>query len=176
MTSLFKIVPFTAIAFWVLTQNLGAQCTTCDGDVKVDFKGGMCIKGTFTLQLHDKTTEPATGTSCGLYTESPPLAEKAMLKPDKSYDLILTATPSGSDGGLSSIHLEVSVPPCYKVFIDGEETSVYDDAGPGCGYGQGHTQTLTVVIKRKTSGDSGSGGDGDVSGDSSSGGLEGDLR
>lgn len=97
--------------------------------MEVDFKGAMCIDGTFTLQLFDKTTTPATGSSCGNYTHSTPVSNKPKLKPDKNYTLTLVAVPSGPSGGLASVHLQVSAPPCYKVYIDGEETSVYD--GPG---------------------------------------------
>ena len=175
MFSTKRLVLLTAFALVSAIGKSAAQCTTCDGDVKVDFKGALCIDGSFTLQLHDKTTIPATGANCG-YAYSPPLPEKVKLKPDKAYTLTLTAIPSGGgNGGVSSVHLEVTCPPCYKVYIDGEETSVYDGNEPGCGTGQGLTKTFTVIIKPNSSGGTGSGGDGNVSAGSSSGGLSGDF-
>lgn len=175
MFSTKRLVLLTAFALVSAIGKSAAQCTTCDGDVKVDFKGALCIDESFTLQLHDKTTIPATGANCG-YAYSPPLPEKVKLKPDKAYTLTLTAIPSGGgNGGVSSVHLEVTCPPCYKVYIDGEETSVYDGNEPGCGTGQGLTKTFTVIIKPNSAGGTDSGGDGNVSAGSSSGGLSGDF-
>ena len=175
MSFINRLFLVTAFSLVSMVGKSAAQCTTCDGDVKVDFKGAMCIDGSFTLQLHDKTTTPATGEDCA-YAYSPPLPEKVKLKPDKAYTLTLTAIPSeGANGGLSSVHLEVICPPCYKVYIDGVETSVYNDGGPGCGTGQGLTKTFTVIIKPNSSGGTGSGGNGTVSAGSSSGGLSGDF-
>ncbi len=175
MFSIKRLLLLTTFALVAITDRSAAQCTTCDGDVNVDFKGAMCIKGSFTVQLSTKTTDSATGTTCGSYTESPPLTEKVKLKPNKAYTMTLTAIPNGSDGGLSSVHLEVTCPTCFKVYIDGVETSTYDGAGPGCGNGQGLTKNFTVIIKRMSSGGTGTGGNGNVAGGSSSGGMSGDF-
>jgi len=80
------------LCLFLTCSGASAQCTSCDGDVKVRFKGALCINGTYTLQLHDKTIGPVTGTTCGVYTHSP--EEIAKLKPEKSYDLEITTIPN----------------------------------------------------------------------------------
>ncbi len=152
--------------------EISAQCTTCDGDVEVRFKGAMCHIGDYTIQLHDQTLSPVTGENCG-YTLSP--EGTAKLKPDIIYTLTITAIPSGSDGGTASIHTELIVPACFKAYLDGVETSTFDDSGPGCSSGEGYSKTMSVVIKSGSSGGAGSGGEGDVSSGSSSGGLGGSF-
>ena len=168
----FPQYPIIALVSFLGFQSIQAQCTSCDDLVEVDFQGSLCIKGQYTLQLHDKTIGPVSGTSCGLYTTSP--QKTAKLKLNRAYTLNLTTVPS-ANGGTSSVHMEVSCPPCYKVYIDGEETNVYDGGGAGCSSGTGYSKSLSVVIKQKSSGNSGDAGDGGVSGGSSSGGVGGEF-
>lgn len=164
MTVVYKILAIHFITLVVSCSRASAQCTTCDDQVEVTFRGAMCANGTFTVQLHDKTIGPVTGEGCGYYTPSPD--GKVKLKTDKEYSLSI----SGSE--VSTAHLEISCPPCYKVYIDGEEKSTIDESGLGC---TAYTGVWTVVLKPRTPEPSGSGGDGDVSGGSASGGLSGDF-
>jgi len=144
--------------------ELSAQCTTCDGQVEVTFRGAMCAEGAFTVQLHDKTIGPVIGDGCEYYTPSPD--GKVKLKPDVPYTMMI----SGSK--VSTAHMEIDVPECFKVYIDGEEISTVDESGLGC---EAYTGTWTVVLKPATSGSSGSAGDGGVSGGSASGGVGGSF-
>ena len=167
-----KFPQFLALAICCLLtsfQDAHGQCTSCDDLVKVQFQGSLCINGKYSMQLHDKTIGPVSGTSCG-YIDSPQGTVK--LKLNKAYTLNLTSTPNPG-GGVSSVHLEITCPPCFKVYIDGEETNVYDGWGPGCSSGVGVSKSFSVVIKSESSGDSGSGGDGNVGGGSSSSGVGG---
>jgi RHS repeat-associated protein len=144
--------------------EISAQCTTCDGQVEVTFRGAMCADGTFTVQLHDKTIGPVTGQGCGAYTPSPD--GKVKLKPDVPYTMMI----SGSK--VSTAHMEIDCPQCFKVYIDGEEISTVDESGLGC---EAYTGTWTVVLKPATSGSAGAAGDGDISGGSASGGMGGSF-
>jgi RHS repeat-associated protein len=148
----------------LFTGEVVAQCTTCDGQVEVTFRGAMCADGTFTVQLHDKTIGPVTGQGCGAYTPSPD--GKVKLKPDVPYTMMI----SGSK--VSTAHMEIDCPQCFKVYINGEEISTVDESGLGC---EAYTGAWTVVLKPATSGSAGAAGDGDVSGGSSSGGMGGSF-
>jgi RHS repeat-associated protein len=156
-----------------ITSNVSAQCTGCDDDVEVSFQASLCHEGDYTVQLHDETIGPVTGTDCG-FTDSPEGSVK--LKPDKTYNLVVNAIPNAQDGtgGTTSVHLGLSIPSCYKIYLDGVETSTFDDGdGPGCDSGEGYSKTFTVVIKSASAGGAGTSGEGDVSNGSSSGGLSG---
>jgi RHS repeat-associated protein len=91
---------------------------------------------------------------------------KVKLKPDVSYTMMI----SGSE--VATAHVEIDVPGCYQVYIDGEEISTVDEEGLGC---EAYTGTWTVVLKPSTSGGSGSAGDGGASGVSSFGGMGGSF-
>ncbi len=148
----------------LFTGEVAAQCTTCDGQVEVTFRGAMCADGTFAVQLHDKTIGPVTGQGCGTYTPSPD--GKVKLKPDVPYTMMI----SGSKVGTA--HMEIDCPQCFKVYINGEEISTVDESGLGC---EAYTGAWTVVLKPATSGSAGAAGDGDVSGGSASGGMGGSF-
>ncbi len=164
MSAFYRILALHFLTLFVFCNRASAQCTACDGRVEVTFRGAMCAKGTFNVQLHDKTIGPVTGDGCGYYTPSPD--GKVKLKPDKEYSLSITGTE------VATAHVEISCPPCYKVYIDGQEISTIDESGLGC---TAYTSAWTVVLKARTPGGSGSGGDGDVSGGSGTGGLAGDF-
>lgn len=166
----FSLYPIIALIGFLGFQSVQAQCTSCDNLVKVQFQASLCISGQYTVQLHDKTIGPVSGSSCASYTDSPQGTTK--LKLNRAYTFNLTTVPN-PNGGTSSVHLEVSCPPCFKVYIDGEETNVYDGGGPGCSSGQGLSKSLSIVIKSEFSDDSGNAGGGGVSGGSSSGGVGG---
>ena len=148
----------------LINGEVAAQCTNCDGQVEVTFRGAMCAAGTFTVQLHDKSIGPVTGKGCGAYSPSP--AGKVKLKPDVPYTMMI----SGSK--VSTAHVEIDCPKCFKVYINGEEISTVDKTGLGC---TAYTGSWTVVLKPATSGGAGAAGDGDVSGGSASGGMSGSF-
>lgn len=148
----------------LFTGEVIAQCTTCDGQVEVTFRGAMCADGTFTVQFHDKTIGPVTGQGCGTYTPSPD--GKVKLKPDIPYTMML----SGSK--VSTAHMEIDCPDCFKVYINGEEISTVDESGLGC---EAYTGSWTVVLKPNVDESSGAAGDGGVTGGSASGGLGGSF-
>lgn len=164
MSVFFRSAIFLA-GFWaVCSSEAFSQCTSCDGKVEVTFRGAMCANGTFEVQLHDKTIGPVAGQGCGTYTPSPD--GKVKLEPDVEY------TMSISGSAVSTAHMEIDVPSCFKVYIDGEEKNTVDESGFGCTQ---YTGTWTVVLKSGGAGGSGSGGDGDLSAGSSSGGVGGSF-
>ena len=147
--------------FWLLFLFLAVAgpsllaCSNC-GKVKVDFYGNFCADSNYTITLNGATaTGMGEGHGCG-YVESSKANTK--LKPYQSYTLTTDA------GKASSAHINLTVAPCYKLFIDGAEKSSVDAYNTPDGNGNSCRalhRTWTVMVKPVVEDDdSGTGGNG----------------
>ncbi len=120
--------------------------------VKVDFYGDFCADANYAITLAGATsTGNGAGAGCAYVKSS---LASARLKPNTAY------TMSSSCAKALTAHIRLSVPGCYKVFIDGKETSTIDITQNACT--DNFTGTWTVILKPSSgSGGPGTAGNGD---------------